>query len=105
MTNIRLVNVLGLSVIAITRFVIGLVVTSALAASLFAQSAGVEASRAGARQSPEAAAAMLQNAEKTGAKVDAIIEMANPLSADDLETVVLPGQIRSIFITSTTTNW
>jgi hypothetical protein len=90
---------------AITRFLTALLVVLALTASLFAQSLGTDGPQTVTRQSPETAAAVLQNAEKTGAQVDATIELPTPLGAITLDYVDTPGQIQSINISSTTSSW
>lgn len=89
----------------IVRFIFCLVVAVTLAAPLSAQTVNTDGAQKRIHQSPEAAAEAIKSAEKTGARVDATIELQTPLAAIALEYVKLPGQIQSISISSNTSDW
>lgn len=89
----------------IIRLLYCMAVAVTLAAPLSAQTADTDGAQKTTRQSPEAAAEAIKSAEKTGARVDATIELQTPLAAIALEYVKLPGQIQSISISSNTSDW
>lgn len=75
------------------------------ATTVRSQSSDNDQSHKWMRQNPEARETMLQKAQAAGTDIEVTIELRVPLTAGVLENVVLNGQLQSVLVVSTDSDW